>query len=57
MLFDEVRDIGRSLLASAGIAGLILGVAAQRTLGGIFSGLQIALTQPVRLGDHIQVAD
>ncbi len=55
MLFDEVRDIGRSILASAGIAGVILGFAAQRTLGNLFAGLQIALTQPIRLGDQIGV--
>jgi small-conductance mechanosensitive channel len=55
MLFDEVRDVGRSVLASAGIAGVILGFAAQRTLGNLFAGLQIALTQPIRLGDQIGV--
>jgi len=57
MLFDEVRDIGRSILASAGIAGIILGFAAQRSLGGLFAGLQIALTQPIRLGDQVKVSD
>ena len=56
MLFDEVRDVGRSLLASAGVAGLIIGFAAQRSIGGIFAGLQIALTQPIRLGDVVRVA-
>ena len=47
MMFDEVRDIGRSILASAGVAGIILGLAAQRSLGNLFAGLQIALTQPM----------
>jgi small-conductance mechanosensitive channel len=56
MLFDEVRDVGRSLLASAGVAGLIIGFAAQRSIGGIFAGLQIAFTQPIRLGDVARVA-
>ena len=56
MLFDEVRDVGRSLLASAGVAGLIIGFAAQRSIGGIFAGLQIALTQPIRLGDVARAA-
>ncbi len=56
MLFDEVRDVGRSLLASAGVAGLIIGFAAQRSIGGLFAGLQIALTQPIRLGDVARVA-
>lgn len=57
MLFDEVRDIGRSILASAGIAGIIIGLAAQRSLGNLFAGLQIALTQPVRIGDQIKLQD
>lgn len=57
MMFDEVRDIGRSILASAGIAGIILGLAAQRSLGNLFAGLQIALTQPVRIGDQVKIQD
>jgi small-conductance mechanosensitive channel len=55
MTFEEVRDIGRSLLASAGIAGIVIGFAAQRSLGNLFAGLQIALTQPIRLGDLVLV--
>ncbi len=55
MMFDEVRDIGRSILASAGVAGIILGFAAQRSLGNLFAGLQIALTQPIRIGDQVVV--
>ncbi len=56
MLFEEVREVGRGLLASAGVAGLVIGFAAQRSIGGIFAGLQIALTQPIRLGDVVRVA-
>ncbi|HVU32887.1 MAG TPA: mechanosensitive ion channel domain-containing protein [Opitutaceae bacterium] len=55
MMFEEVRDIGRSILASAGIAGIVLGIAAQRSLGNLFAGIQIALTQPIRLGDQVIV--
>lgn len=55
MTFEEVRDVGRSLLASAGIVGIIAGFAAQRSLGNLFAGLQIALTQPIRLGDQVLV--
>ncbi|PTX91326.1 mechanosensitive ion channel domain-containing protein [Opitutus sp. ER46] len=55
MLFDEVRDVGRSILASAGIAGIVLGIAAQRSLGNILAGIQIAVTQPIRLGDQVLV--
>ncbi|WP_237394883.1 mechanosensitive ion channel family protein [Methylacidimicrobium sp. AP8] len=55
MLFSEVRHLGASLLASAGIVGVIGGLAAQRTIGNVFAGLQIAWTQPVRLGDVVVV--
>lgn len=56
MVFDEVRDLGRSILASAGIAGIIIGFAAQKSLGNLLAGLQIALTQPIRLGDQVLVS-
>lgn len=56
MLFDEVRDIGRGILASAGLAGLVIGFAAQRSLANLFAGLQIAFTQPIRLGDQVSAA-
>lgn len=55
MMFDEVRDVGRSILASAGIAGIVLGIAAQRSLGNLLAGIQIAVTQPIRLGDQVLV--
>lgn len=55
MMFQEVRDVGRSILASAGIAGIVLGIAAQRSLGNLLAGIQIAVTQPVRLGDQVLV--
>lgn len=55
MLFEEVRDVGRSILASAGIAGIVLGIAAQRSLGNLLAGIQIAVTQPIRLGDQVLV--
>ncbi len=55
MLFDGVRNIGLSLFASAGIAGLILGFAAQKALGTILAGIQIAITQPIRIDDVVIV--
>lgn len=55
MTFDSVRELGASILASAGIAGLVLGFAAQRTLGAVIAGLQIALTQPIRIDDVVIV--
>lgn len=55
MLFDQVRQIGVSLFASAGVAGIILGFAAQRIIATILAGLQIAFTQPIRLDDVVIV--
>src|SRR6202042_2346746 len=55
MVFDEVRAFGASLLTSAGIVGLAAGVAAQRTLQNVFAGLQLAIAQPIALGDVIEV--
>jgi small-conductance mechanosensitive channel len=55
MLFQEVRHIGTSLLASAGIIGIIAGIAAQKTLANLIAGFQIALAQPVRQDDVVVV--
>jgi len=55
MTFDKVRQVGMSLLASAGIVGLIAGFAAQRSLATLFAGIQIAITQPIRLDDVVIV--
>ncbi|NQV41787.1 MAG: mechanosensitive ion channel family protein [Candidatus Marinimicrobia bacterium] len=55
MSFDKAREIGFSLLASAGIAGIILGLAAQRSLATLFAGIQLAITQPIRIDDVVIV--
>jgi small-conductance mechanosensitive channel len=55
MVFDSVRQFGASILASAGIAGIILGFAAQRSLGTLLAGFQIAITQPIRVDDVVIV--
>ncbi len=55
MTFDKVRQVGVSLLASAGIAGIIIGFAAQRSLATLFAGIQIAITQPIRFDDVVIV--
>lgn len=55
MVFDSVRELGTSLLASAGLATVILGLAAQKTLGNLFAGMQLAITQPIRMNDVISV--
>jgi len=51
----QVRSIGTSLLASAGLAGLVIGMAMKSTLGNLIAGIQIALTQPIRLDDAVIV--
>lgn len=53
MTFDSVGKIGASLLASAGIAGIAVGFAAKPVLGNIIAGIQIALTQPIRIDDAV----
>ncbi len=55
MQFDGMRNIGISLFASAGLAGLVIGLAAQKALGTILAGIQIAITQPIRLDDVVIV--
>ncbi len=55
MSFAKVRQVGVSLLASAGVIGIILGFAAQKTLGTLFAGIQIAIAQPIRLDDVVIV--
>ena len=53
--FERFRELGTGILASAGIAGIVIGLAAQRTLGNILAGIQIAITQPIRLDDVVIV--
>ena len=53
--FQPVRQIGTGLLASAGVAGVIAGFAAQKSLSTIIAGLQVAITQPIRIDDHVIV--
>lgn len=55
MTIESVRQLGVSLLASAGVAGIIIGFAAQRSFGQVFSGIQIAFTQPIRLDDVVVI--
>ncbi|MBD0673636.1 mechanosensitive ion channel family protein [Streptomyces sp. CBMA156] len=55
LTFSAMRTIGASLLASAGIIGIVAGIAAQSTLGNFFAGLQIAFGDTVRIGDTVVV--
>jgi small-conductance mechanosensitive channel len=55
MTFPSVRQIGTSLLASAGVVGIVAGFAARPVLGNLIAGLQIGLSQPIRLDDVVIV--
>ena len=51
--FEAFKNIGISLFASAGVATIIVGIAAQSTLGNIIAGIQIAVTKPAQVGDIV----
>jgi small-conductance mechanosensitive channel len=55
MVFESVRQFGASILASAGIAGIVVGLAAQRSIATLLAGFQIAMTQPIRVDDVVIV--
>lgn len=55
MTFESVSKVGTSLLASAGIGGIIIGFAARPVLSNLLAGMQIALTQPLRIDDVVHV--
>ncbi|MBU2498074.1 MAG: mechanosensitive ion channel family protein [Proteobacteria bacterium] len=55
MTFERFRQFGATILASAGIIGIVVGLATQRTISTILAGLQIAITQPIRLDDVVIV--
>jgi len=55
LVIPQVRALAGGLLASSAVLGLIIGFASQRTLGNFVAGLMIAMTQPLRLGDWVEV--
>lgn len=55
MVFDSVRSIGTGLLTTAGILGAVGAFASQKSLAGLFSGLHLAFTQPIRIGDTVVI--
>ncbi|HEU5295246.1 MAG TPA: mechanosensitive ion channel domain-containing protein [Burkholderiaceae bacterium] len=55
MTFPRARQFGASLLASAGVAGLVIGIAARSVVGNLLAGLEIALAQPMRIDDVLIV--
>lgn len=55
MSFSRVRQLGTALLASAGVIGIVIGFAAQRTLSTFLAGLQVAIAQPFRIDDVVVI--
>jgi small-conductance mechanosensitive channel len=55
MTFERIQQLGKTILASAGIVGIVVGIAAQRTIGTFIAGIQIAITQPIRVDDVVIV--
>lgn len=55
MTFKNVRQLGTTILASAGVVGIVVGMAAQRTIATFIAGIQIAITQPIRVDDVVIV--
>jgi small-conductance mechanosensitive channel len=53
--FEVVRSVGVSLLASAGLAGIVVGLSAQRMISTLLAGIQLAFFQPIRIGDQVFV--
>lgn len=55
MTFSAVRELGVSLLASAGVAGIVVGFAAQKSIATLLAGIQVAIAQPIRVDDVVVV--
>jgi small-conductance mechanosensitive channel len=57
LLIPQVRAVAGGLLASTAILGIVIGLAAQRTLSNFVAGVMIGLSQPIRLGDRVGVEE
>ncbi|MEL7159704.1 MAG: mechanosensitive ion channel domain-containing protein [Bacteroidota bacterium] len=55
MQFEGMRSLGTGILTSAGVSGIIIGFAAQKSIANLLAGFQIAFTQPIRLDDALIV--
>jgi small conductance mechanosensitive channel len=56
LVIPQVRALAGGILASSAVIGLVIGFASQRTIGNVVAGILIAFTQPLRLGDEVEVA-
>jgi small-conductance mechanosensitive channel len=57
LVIPQVRAVAGGLLASSAVLAIVIGFASQRTLGNFIAGLLIAFTQPLRLGDRVEIGD
>jgi small conductance mechanosensitive channel len=57
LVIPQVRAVAAGILASSAVIGIVVGFAAQRTIGNFIAGLLIAFAQPIRLGDQIEIED
>src|SRR3954454_2700495 len=55
LVIPQVRAVAGGLLASSAVLGIVIGFASQRTIGNFVAGLLIAFTQPIRLGDRVEL--
>src|SRR3954449_5921878 len=55
LVVPQVRAVAGGLLASSAVLGIVIGFASQRTIGNFVAGLLIAFTQPIRLGDRVEL--
>jgi small-conductance mechanosensitive channel len=55
LVIPQIRAIAGGVLASSAVVGLVIGFASQRTIGNVVAGILIAITQPLRLGDEVEV--
>lgn len=55
MSFESIREVGVSIFASAGVAGIIVGLSAQKMIASILAGIQIAIAQPIKIDDVVIV--
>jgi small-conductance mechanosensitive channel len=55
--FTELKRLATGILASTAVIGLVVGFAAQHTIGNMVAGVQIAVSQPIRIGDRVSFED
>jgi small-conductance mechanosensitive channel len=55
LVIPQVRAVATGILASSAVIGIVVGFAAQKTIGNFIAGLLIAFAQPIRLGDHVEI--